>query len=118
MEQPMREKIAVWAEKFINWEIVGMAFLLPLFFLPITVEFYEFNKLILLAVLVTLGALAWALKVVLTGKWGIRRSPFDLPVLVFWLVTLVSTIFSDSPIVSLFGPSARRHPSLFLVSIG
>ena len=113
----MREKIAIWAEKFINWEIVGMAFLLPLFFLPITIEFYEFNKLVLLAVLVTLGALAWALKTALTGKWGIRRSPFDLPVLVFWLVTLVSTIFSDSQIVSLFGQYARWHPSLFSVTV-
>jgi len=117
MVEIMRERVAEWAEKFINWEIVGLAFLLPLFFLPITVEFYEFNKLILLAVIVTLGALAWALKAVLTGKLGIRRSPFDLPVLVFWLVTLVSTIFSDSRIVSLFGQYARWHPSLFSVTI-
>src|SRR3990170_5317936 len=117
MVEIVRERVAEWAEKFINWEIVGLAFLLPLFFLPITVEFYEFNKLILLAVIVTLGALAWALKAVLTGKLGIRRSPFDLPVLVFWLVTLVSTIFSDSQIVSLFGQYARWHPSLFSVTV-
>src|SRR3990172_3299207 len=104
MVEIMRERVAEWAEKFINWEIVGLAFLLPLFFLPITVEFYEFNKLILLAVIVTLGALAWALKAVLTGKLGIRRSPFDLPVLVFWLVTLVSTIFSATVGALLFLP--------------
>lgn len=109
--------MAQGAEKFINLEIVGLAFLLPLFFIPITVEFYEFNKLILLAVMVTLGALAWTLKGALTGNWGIRQSPFDLPVLIFWLATLISTVFSDNYLTSIAGQYARWHPSLFSVTI-
>ena len=113
----MREIIAKWAEKFINLEIVGLAFLLPLFFLPITVEFYEFNKLILLSLAVTLGALAWGIKAALTGDLGIRRSPFDLPVTAFWLASLVSTVFSDNYLTSIIGQYARWHPSLFSVTI-
>jgi len=113
----MREKVAEIAEKFIHLEIIGLAFLLPLFFLPITVEFYEFNKLVLLSILVILGTLAWSLKAVLTGNFGVRRSPFDLPVVIFFFVALISAIFSDSRLVSLIGQYARWHPSLFSVSI-
>src|SRR3972149_3285655 len=117
MDGSMREIIAKWAEKFINLEIVGLAFLLPLFFLPITVEFYEFNKLILLSVAVMLGALAWGVKAALTGDFGVRRSPFDFPVLFFWFAPLVSTVFSDSYLTSIVGQYARWHPSLFSVTI-
>lgn len=117
MKQSMRQQIAQLAEKFIRLEIIALAFLLPLFFLPTTVEFYEFNKLILVSVAVILGALAWGMKVALTGNWGIRRSPFDLPIILFWLVTLVSTIFSDNYLTSIIGQYARWHPSLFSVTI-
>src|SRR3989338_1029298 len=53
----------VWtiADRFINWEIIVLAFLLPIFFLPTTTEFFEFNKLSLLAVATILGYLAWGI---------------------------------------------------------
>lgn len=117
MVRNMRETVAGWAEKFISLEIIGLAFLLPLFFLPITIEFYEFNKLILLSVAVTLGALAWGIKAALTGDLKVRRSPFDLPVILFWLATLVSTIFSDNYLTSIIGQYARWHPSLFSITV-
>ena len=113
----MRENIAKYAEKFINLEIVALAFLLPLFFLPITVEFFEFNKLILLTVAVILGFLAWGLKAFSTGNLGIRRSPIDFPIITLWITTLVTTIFSDSWLLSVIGQYARWHPSLISVTI-
>ncbi|MEX1068283.1 MAG: tetratricopeptide repeat protein [Patescibacteria group bacterium] len=113
----MREKIAELAEKFIQLEIIALAFLLPLFFIPITVEFYEFNKLILLTFATGLGATAWALKVALTGNWGVRKSPFDLPVLFSWIATLVSTIFSDNQLTSVIGQYARWIPSLHSATV-
>lgn len=113
----MRENIAKYAEKFINLEIVALAFLLPLFFLPITVEFFEFNKLILLTVAVILGFLAWGLKAFSTGNLGIRHSPIDFPIIMLWITTLVTTIFSDSWLLSVIGQYARWHPSLISVTI-
>ncbi|GMR19336.1 MAG: hypothetical protein BMS9Abin34_471 [Patescibacteria group bacterium] len=113
----MRENVARYAEKFINLEIIGLAFLLPLFFLPVTTEFFEFNKLILLAVAVFLGFLAWGIKVVASGRWGFRPSPFDAPILALWVVTLISTILSDSRLVSVLGQYARWYPSLVSVTI-
>jgi len=117
MEKLMRENIAKTVEKFINLEVVALAFLLPLFFLPVTTEFFEFNKLVLLSVATALGLFAWGLKAAITGSLGIRRSVFDLPVLLIWLVTLISTVFSDNRLLSVVGQYARWHPSLFSVSI-
>ena len=113
----MKTAIATWTQKFIHAEIVTLAFLLPLFFLPITTEFFEFNKLMLLSVAVLLGALAWGLKAALTGKWGVRQSPFDLPILAILGATLVATILSDNRLISIIGQYARWQPSLFSVMI-
>ncbi|NIT03574.1 tetratricopeptide repeat protein [Candidatus Saccharibacteria bacterium] len=113
----MKENIVRAAEKFINLEIIALAFLLPLFFLPVTTEFFEFNKLALLSVATILGLLAWGLKVAIKGNLGIRSSLFDIPVLFLWLITLISTIFSDNRLLSVVGQYARWHPSLFSVTI-
>lgn len=113
----MRADIARWAEKFINLEIIVLAFLLPIFFLPVTTEFFEFNKLILLTIAVILGFVAWAIKAVLTGRMDTRRNPLDIPILILWTVTLVATIFSDSWALSVIGQYARWYPSLFSITV-
>ena len=113
----MKLVIATWAQKFIRAEFVALAFLLPIFFLPITTEFYEFNKLALLVTAVFLGALAWGIRAIIIGKLEIRRSSFDWPVLIFWIVTAVSTLFSDNRLTSLIGQYARWYPSLFTATI-
>lgn len=113
----MNENILKIAEKFIDWEIVVLAFLFPLFFLPVTTEFFEFNKLILLSGALILGFIAWALKAVAQGRFTVKANKFDLPILGIWLAVLVSTIFSDSRLISLIGQHARWHPSLFSVSV-
>src|SRR3990170_7873801 len=113
----MKLIIATWAQKFIQWELVALAFLLPIFILPITTEFYEFNKLALLVTAVFLGAVAWGIRAIIIGKLEIRRSSFDWPVLIFWIVTAVSTLFSDNRLTSLIGQYARWYPSLFTATI-
>ena len=112
-----KEEVAKIAQKFINLEVIALAFLLPLFFLPVTTEFFEFNKLILLAVGVVLGVLAWGIKAVTSGNLGIRRSPFDVPIATLWLVTLISAVLSEHLMTSLAGNYLRWHPSLATVTI-
>lgn len=117
MEQTVKAIIATWAQKLIRAEFLVLAFLLPLFFLPVTTEFYEFNKLTLLTVGVFLGALAWGIRAIIIGKLETRRSPFDWPVLIFWIAAVVSTIFSDNRLTSIIGQYARWYPSLFTATI-
>jgi len=84
-------------EKFISWGIVVLAFLLPLFFLPITTDFYFFNKTALLFVVCCLLLIAWGIKMVLTRQVRFIRTPFDLPVALFALVTILALGFSQIP---------------------
>lgn len=74
-----------------SWLITGFFFLLPLFFLPITSEFFAFNKLTLLVLVTLVGWILWALSKT-QGEFRFRVTPFDLPVLAFALVFLVSSI--------------------------
>ncbi|MGB9706994.1 MAG: tetratricopeptide repeat protein, partial [Microgenomates group bacterium] len=70
-------------------------FLIPLFFLPLTVDFYDFNKNYLLWAGVVVGFLLWGVKALQEQKLEIKSSPFFLPLL-FWVVAAVlSTIFSS-----------------------
>lgn len=111
------ERLAEAAEGFINLEVIALAFLLPLFFLPLTTEFYEFNKFSLLAVATILGYLAWGIRSAARREFTFKRSFFDLPVLFIWAVTVVSTIFSESLVTSIIGPYGRFYPSILTVTI-
>ena len=70
-------------------------FFVPLFFLPFTFEYFEFNKQNLLFVLISVGLLAWAAKMIFVEKklsW--RKTPLEIPLLVFLAVTWLSALFA------------------------
>lgn len=83
--------------------IYGLAFLLPLFFLPWTSNVLDFNKQILLNVFVFLALLSYLVKVLVSGKLKINSSLINIPVIVLSLVYGLGTIFSLSPSASFWG---------------
>lgn len=82
-------------DKFISWGLTALVFVIPLFFLPITSEFYEFNKNALLLVACGLLLLAWVGKMVVNQKVVFRRTAFDLPVLAIALAFVASTVLAS-----------------------
>tara|TARA_Y100000310_G_scaffold96282_1_gene94036 strand:- start:1900 stop:4125 length:2226 start_codon:yes stop_codon:yes gene_type:complete len=91
-------------------------FLVPLVFSPFTFEAFEFTKQYLLLFLVFLGVFAWFLKMVLAkGEIRIRRTPLDLPILLFLGITILSGVFSVDKWSSVFGYYGRFSDSLLLV---
>ncbi|MEA2113291.1 MAG: tetratricopeptide repeat protein [Patescibacteria group bacterium] len=79
----------------IKCSIYALVFLMPLFWLPWTVEMFEFNKQYLLFVLTVLAFLAWIAKMVIVRKKVVfRRTPLDIWILVFMLVAVLSALFS------------------------
>ena len=70
-----------------------LVFLLPLWFLPITPDFYEFNKQVLLIagslVLFTLLSIQWLQQ----KQIKILRTPLDIPTLLLLVSFLLSTVF-------------------------
>jgi Flp pilus assembly protein TadD len=100
-----------------NYIPVALAFLMPVFFLSTTSEFYEFNKLTLLTVATMLLVLAWTYRIIETKKMVITKSVIDLPFLLFIAAVVLSTIFSINKTTSIFGSQGRWFPSLFGVLV-
>lgn len=96
----------------IRFGIVGLAFLTPLFFLPITSEFYQFNKQVLLVVVTSLLLVLWGVRMGLEGKVRIVRTPLDLPLILFGVAFILATIFSVDRYVSIAGFYPRFHGGL------
>jgi len=97
----------------IKYSLYALVFFIPLFWLPWTVEAYEFNKQYLLVFLVALAFLAWLAKMTITQKKiSFRRTPLDLWILVFMLITILSGVFSIDKISSWFGFYGRFSDSI------
>jgi tetratricopeptide (TPR) repeat protein len=95
---------------------VSLAFLVPIFFLPSTLEFFSFNKLALLIIATVLLVFYWAIKMMLGDKIGFTKSMVDLPLLAYFLIVALATFFSISKTDSIYG-SQGRWLGLFSVII-
>lgn len=67
---------------------------LPLFFIGLAYQGIVFEKQIYFYFWLLLALVAWAAKGVITGELKIRRTPLDIPIGVFFIFYLLSTIFS------------------------
>lgn len=85
------------------YSVYALALLTPVFFLPTTSEYLEFNKQYLLYVAVTLGLLAWLIRGLAERTFSIKRTPLDVPLLILWVVTLLASLFSKDRTLSFFG---------------
>ena len=89
-----------------------LAFLVPIFFLPTTTEFFEYNKLTLFTVGTFVLLLAWAYKMLSEKSVKISKTPLDLPMMGILISYVLSTVFSIDRYSSIFGSQGRWFPSL------
>ncbi|MBI4067459.1 hypothetical protein HY407_03675, partial [Candidatus Gottesmanbacteria bacterium] len=82
-------------------------FLTPLLLTPFNYELFEYNKMMFTYAATIVIASSWIIKMILEKEIKIRRSPFDLPLLLFLLSQVISTVFSIDRHVSLFGYYSR-----------
>lgn len=105
----MRNQLASYLDKTIYFLLVFFAFATPLFFLPITSEFFEFNKQIFLYGAVVVLLLLWGARMIAEEQVRIVRTPLDLPIILFLAFVLFSSLLSQDQFVSLAGPYSRYH---------
>src|SRR3989304_3760843 len=96
----------------IRFGIVGLAFLTPLFFLPITSEFYQFNKQVLVVGVTAILLILWGVKVGIEGKMRITRTSIDVAIILFGIAFILAAIFSVDRYISIAGFYPRFHGSL------
>lgn len=91
----------------LNWLINAclflVIFLVPIFFLPFTLEKVEFNKYFLFYFLVLLAFLGFLTKIVMAKEIKIKRTVLDIPLLVLWLGYFVICLFSQDRSLSFWG---------------
>jgi len=114
----MREQYSKIASQIINIGAVATVFIIPLLFIPLPQDlnntrlFAEFNKEIAFVLVSFTLFTLWTIKMVLDRKVTIIRTPIDLPLIVFFLIYILATVFSSDPFVSVVGYYGIFHPSL------
>lgn len=95
--------------------IFAIAALLPIFFTPLTTEFYETGKFLLMAWVTLVLFLLWGVSSLLENKISLVKTPLDLFLLILALVALLSTVFSQTQNTALFGLLPKVFGSLLFI---
>ncbi|TSD00925.1 MAG: TPR Domain containing protein [Parcubacteria group bacterium Athens0714_25] len=91
------------SDKVIGLSIFMIFFGIPLFFTGITFQGMAFEKQIYFYFWLLIGLVAWLAKSIKTGEMRIRKTPLDIPILLFWAAYLASLAFSVDRWHSFFG---------------
>jgi putative inorganic carbon (HCO3(-)) transporter len=90
-------------------------FALPLVFSPQSFDILSLPKQSFLAVMVLTGLILWLLKMALCRDFNLRRTPLDLPILIFGAIYLIASLVSVSPLTSIIGFYGRLDASFLSV---
>ncbi|MEA3463894.1 MAG: tetratricopeptide repeat protein [Patescibacteria group bacterium] len=103
MQQFDKKNSSKILSSIIIYLIKALALILPLFFLPLTVEWFEFNKQYLLWLAVPLIVLLWLIKMIIDKEIKFRQTPLDIPIVLFLALACLSSVFSLDRFSSFFG---------------
>lgn len=91
-----------------SWSMYLLLIIAPVFFLPFTQDYVEINKQLLLVISVIILFLVYAGRIINKKELIINATPLDIPFILLFLLSLVSTIVESSykmgAILSLNGP--------------
>jgi tetratricopeptide (TPR) repeat protein len=79
---------------------------------PDTFELFEFNKMWMVFGFSLVILFLWGSKMIILGKFEIRRTPLDIPIALFLVSQVISTIVSIEPYVSFWGYYSRFNGGL------
>lgn len=98
--------------RIIEYGFYLLFFFVPLILLPYNYELFEFNKMILTYGLTIIIVSGWVGKSIIRRELVINKTPLDIPILIFLLSQLFSTIFSINVHTSIWGYYSRFHGGL------
>jgi putative inorganic carbon (hco3(-)) transporter len=87
-------------------------FFAPLVFFTNTSELFEFNKIVFVYLITCLITGSWIIWSITTKRIQIVKTILDIPILLFFVSQLISTIISIDPHTSLFGYYSRFNGGL------
>ncbi len=87
----------------------------PLLFTSATSELFEYNKMMFVYSLTAITTGLWVLKMIAQKEFIFKRTPLDIPLALFLLSQILSTIFSIDPHTSVWGYYSRSNGGLLSV---
>ena len=108
-------KVVRFCDIVISWVTLVLVVLLPLFFLPWTIEVAELNKQLLLVVGTAIVGIAWLGKMLAERKFEYRRSVVNVIVVLYLAVYAASAWLSQSKYMSLVGDFGQEKAGLLSV---
>src|SRR3989338_6904312 len=99
-------------QKAINRSFRALLFLTPLLMYHKTSEIFEFNKMMFIYLMTLIIGGLWIGRMILHQKILFRRTVFDLPIALFLLALVLSTLFSIDVHTSIFGYYGRFNGGL------
>jgi len=109
-----KDKENCW-DRTLRWLLLGIVFLVPIFFLTPNSHPIEFNKVLLFDILVLVTAFIFLLKTLISGKFSFAMNKFHLLVAAFFVFYLISFVFTKNYYSSLVGISGFYSASIFSV---
>lgn len=98
--------------QLLRFSFLSLFFFTPLLLWPKTSEVFEFNKMLFVYLITIIVSTLWIFKSILQKKFILKRTPLDIPLLLFFLSQLISTILSINPYTSIWGYYSRFHGGL------
>ena len=98
--------------KIIEFSFYALFFFVPLILFGTTSELFEFNKMWLTFGITIIIGSAWFIKSIIRKQFQIQRTPLDIPILLFLLSQIISTLFSWDFHVSFWGYYSRFNGGL------
>lgn len=96
----------------IKYSFFALFLLVPWVFTGNTAELFEFNKMWLTFAVIIVITSAWIIKMLARKRFVIQKTPLDLPILLFLLSQIISTLFSLDSYISLWGYYTRWNGGL------
>lgn len=105
-------------ENVVSWTLTTLAFLLPLFFLPTTANFYEPNKFLLVILATAIVTVAWSVQTIINKNARFTSTQFTLPLTLIGLVYLASSLISQSNRIEALMGKGLLIPLLAILFVG
>ena len=108
-------KLLNFCNKVIEYSFYLLFFLVPLAFTNDTSELFEFNKLWATFIISIIIGAAWITKMIIKRQIRIQRTPLDIPIILFLISEVISTVLSLDPHTSLWGYYSRFNGGLLSI---
>ena len=102
-------------DRIITYSFYLLFFLTPLFWTSLNYELFEYNKMILTYGITVVIVGVWILKMIQEKTLIFKRTPLDIPLLLFLGANILSTIFSIDTHTSIWGYYSRSNGGLLSI---